>query len=107
MNISRNNVGNMYLEVRLELFESCIIPESNFQIRTHGIRKMTRISIKKIVTATSKYTRLRIVSQVGIRQGGGGGGGGGLVPYTMITNCFAQPCGHVHIHTYTSRSRAS
>ena len=38
---------------------------------------MTRISIKKIVTATSKYTILRIVAQVGIRQGGGGGGGGG------------------------------
>ena len=29
-----------------------------------------------IVTATSKYTILRIVAQVGIRQGGGGGGGG-------------------------------
>ena len=27
-----------------------------------------------IVTATSKYTILRIVAQVGIRQGGGGGG---------------------------------
>ena len=65
----------MYSEVRLELFESCIIPESNFQIRTYGIRKMTRISRKKFVTATSKYIILRIVAQVGNRQEGGGGGG--------------------------------
>ena len=28
MNISRNNVGNMYLEVKMELFESCIVPET-------------------------------------------------------------------------------
>ena len=63
MNISRNNVNNRYLEVRLELFESCIIPKSNFQIRIYGIRKMTRISIKNTI--------LRIVAQVVVFDRGG------------------------------------
>ena len=115
MNISRNNVNNMYFEVRLELFEACIIPKSNFQIRIYGIRKMTRISIKNTI--------LRIVAQVVVFDRGGGGGGG-LVPYTMITNLFCthtpshlqkhactHACTHAHTHMcrcrHTSRSRAS
>ena len=82
----------MYLVVRLELFESCIIPKSNFQIIIYGIRKMTRISIKNTI--------LRIVAQVVVFDRGNG-----LVPYTMITNCFAPPCGHAHTYRPTKICR--
>ena len=78
----------MYFEVRLERFESCRIPKSNFQIRIYGIRKMTRISIKNTI--------LRIVAQVVVFDRGRG-----LVPYTMITNLFCTTLWtRTHLHTY-------